>query len=457
MFATVGALGVFMVALCNALDQSGIPATQPSGETAQTQPADHITTFTIPLNDGEFDFGRLLGELAKQVGMEGWGETSWRINIDSPTGRAQLAFIKRISGGGLSTRTEPDQLIVMIDQHKLRARERQMRTALRGMTARLFPEAAAQAAAQYGMRVWTDKQTTTAPAGVTFGPQLVVLVHGLDDPGKVWNVLRPKLIDEGYTVCQFEYPNDQPIADSSRMFAKALAELRSAGVKRIHIVAHSMGGLIARDVLTDPDYYASKGNGHDKYPDVTRLIMVGTPNHGAPFARLRVTTEIREQIERVIAGNWNLLGSIFDGAGEAKIDLLPGSEFLTKLNARPNPTGVAMTIIAGDTSPVTSGKVKELTESLKEDHPGKVSETADEVAEALDDLVAGLGDGCVPVQSTHLAGVDDHTVVPGNHLTIIRNFSIDDERIPPAVPIILDRLKQDKDSGSRSKPARGAE
>ena len=27
----------------------------------------------------------------------------------------------------------------------------------------------------------------------------------------------------------------------------------------------------------------------------------------------------------------------FDGAGEAKIDLLPGSHFLTELNTRPHP------------------------------------------------------------------------------------------------------------------------
>jgi pimeloyl-ACP methyl ester carboxylesterase len=373
--------------------------------------------------------------------MEGWDETTWRINVNSPTGRTQLMFIEQITGGGLSTKIKPDELIVTIDQHKLQARERQLRTTLRTMFARMFPEVAAQSAKRFGMRVWTAKQTTTAPAGNVLSPEVVVLIHGIDDPGKVWNVLRPTLIDEGYTVCQFEYPNDQPIADSATMFARALVELRTAGVKRISIVAHSMGGLVTRDVLTRPGYYAGQCKGHTDYPDVARFIMIGTPNQGAPIARLRLTAEIREQIERAFNGDWNPLDSIFDGAGEAKIDLLPGSEFLSDLNARPIPKDVAITIIAGDTSPVTSGKVKELTESLKEQHPGQMSETADDIAEALDDLVAGLGDGCVPVKSTYLTGVDDHTIVPGNHLTIIRNFSIDDDRVPPAVPIVLDRLK----------------
>jgi pimeloyl-ACP methyl ester carboxylesterase len=305
----------------------------------------------------------------------------------------------------------------------------------------MFPEAAARAAERYGMRVWTDKQTTTAPADGIFDSPVVVLIHGLDDPGKVWNVLRPALIDDGHTVCQFVYPNDQPIAESSELFAESLAELRTAGVKRISIVAHSMGGLVTRDVLTHPDYYAGRVRDQKTYPNVKRFIMIGTPNQGAPLARLRGTAEIREQIERAFNGDWSPLDSIFDGTGEAKIDLLPGSAFLTKLNARPNPEGLLITIIAGDTSPITSGKVKELTESLKKQYPGQASETADDVAKALDDLVAGLGDGCVPVKSTLLAGVDDHTIVPGNHLTIIRNFTADQDRTPPAVPIVLDRLK----------------
>ncbi|NIO09464.1 MAG: acetyltransferase, partial [Deltaproteobacteria bacterium] len=53
-------------------------------------------------------------------------------------------------------------------------------------------------------------------------------------------------------------------------------------------------------------------------PAVTALIMVGTPNHGSQLARLRVFTEMRDQLARLTKGEINWLGGILDGAGEAK-------------------------------------------------------------------------------------------------------------------------------------------
>jgi hypothetical protein len=68
--------------------------------------------------------------------------------------------------------------------------------------------------------------------------------------------------------------------------------------------------------------------------------------------------------------------------------------------------------------------------------------------ESLDELEAGLvsltrevGDGLVSVESTRLEGVEQRTV-EGTHLTMIRNLTEDSDRVPPAVPIIVDRLKR---------------
>ena len=49
---------------------------------------------------------------------------------------------------------------------------------------------------------------------------------------------------------------------------------------------------------------------------------------------------------RVLSGEAQWLDWIFDGAGEAGIDLTPGSVFLQTLNARPNPTHTELTVIA---------------------------------------------------------------------------------------------------------------
>jgi len=47
----------------------------------------------------------------------------------------------------------------------------------------------------------------------------------------------------------------------------------------------------------------------------------------------------------------------------------------------------------------------------------------------------------VTVESTRLQGVS-HRTVDDTHLTMIRNISSDSRRIPPTVPIIVDRLKR---------------
>ena len=86
---------------------------------------------------------------------------------------------------------------------------------------------------------------------------------------------------------EYRYPNDQRISKSARAFARQMVALKQAGVSRITIVAHSMGGLVTREMLTHEDFYAGKGTNHETYPDVARLIMVGTPNKGSSLVRLR--------------------------------------------------------------------------------------------------------------------------------------------------------------------------
>jgi hypothetical protein len=56
-------------------------------------------------------------------------------------------------------------------------------------------------------------------------------------------------------------------------------------------------------------------------------------------------------------------------------------------------------------------------------------------------LTHGLGDGLVTVESTRLEGVP-HRTVDGTHLSMIRNITSDNRRIPPAVPTIIEQLKK---------------
>jgi pimeloyl-ACP methyl ester carboxylesterase len=300
-----------------------------------------------------------------------------------------------------------------------------------------FPEEAAEFSQTIGLFYFKTGQKVSHVTG-QFNKS-VVLVHGLDDPGKVWQVLAPELVKQGLDVWLLHYPNDQPVAESAHLFFNELQQLARTGTLQISIVAHSMGGLVAREMLTSPEMNYKQTTKKRQVPEVTTLIMVATPNHGSQAARFRVFGEIRDHLVRMTKGEANWLGTILDGAGEAKIDLLPGSRFLVALNARPHPKSVEMLIIAGIASPWNEDDIDQWIGKVRQKVSNDQQEQVDALGKYMISMTHGLGDGLVTVESTRLEGIP-HLTVDGTHLSIIRNIIQDSHRIPPAVPIIIDRL-----------------
>ncbi len=319
-----------------------------------------------------------------------------------------------------------------------REEEKELRRRFRETVKEKFPEQTAKLSQTFGLFYF--ESDPEVPGGVALDRESVVLVHGLDDPGDIWQSLAPVLVKENFNVWLMQYPNDQPIVESTQLFFEELKGLKQLGIRRISIVAHSMGGLVSREMLTNPDIDYNKSAKDELVPQVAVLIMVGTPNHGSQLARLRVFTEMRDQISRLTKGQASWLAGILDGAGEAKIDLLPGSRFLTELTARPHPQGVGMLIIAGITSPWTESDINSWVRDLRKKVSHDQQKWVDKLGENMVALTHGLGDGLVTVESTRLQGVDHHTV-EGTHMTMIRNIASGSRRIPPAVPIIVDQLK----------------
>ena len=94
--------------------------------------------------------------------------------------------------------------------------EKELRRQFREAVKRQFPDQAAEVASTFGLHKF---QTNTAiPQGDAPFTATIVLIHGLDDPGKVWMNLAPALAGESFDVWLMHYPNDQPIAASSRFF-----------------------------------------------------------------------------------------------------------------------------------------------------------------------------------------------------------------------------------------------
>lgn len=278
--------------------------------------------------------------------------------------------------------------------------------------------------------------------------RVVVLVHGLDEPGGIWDQLAPALANEGHQVVRFDYPNDQSIALSATEFGQSLDQLSARGADRMDLVCHSMGGLVARDTITR--------NGFETHGiRVERMVTIGTPNQGSPWARLRAVAEIREQVQRWVESDdldpKRLLGFAQDGVGQAGTDLLPGSAYLNELNARDFPESIKMTCIVGQMVETNGSDLGAMvTQGAMRDLLG--SRDAKVIADELGKLSNELGDGVVPMSSAALEGVEDVVVLKANHRGLIRNVELGaairqmnglpQEAPPPGIEIVLDRLRR---------------
>lgn len=121
------------------------------------------------------------------------------------------------------------------------------------------------------------RRPDVAPAGRARAQPLVdravVLVHGLARTSRSMARLEKALEGAGYAVFNWDYPSRafglRQLTDALEKYARDAAGL--AG--RLDFVTHSMGGLLARGVLSGA-----------KLPRAGRLVMLAPPNHGARLA-----------------------------------------------------------------------------------------------------------------------------------------------------------------------------
>ena len=282
-------------------------------------------TITLPLENGKYRLGELMAAIVDEFGMDG-DTLRQHANLEMDTqgflGKSAIGIIEKT--GVVEIDATESALEIRIDRVRIRRSRRELHADFRQFIEKMFPEEAAKALSRHGLFVHQTDGTRADPASVTLPESVIVLIHGLDEPGRLWHALVPALHDANFVPIEVRYPNDQAIADSAKLFADHLASLRTLGVKRVSIVSHSMGGLVSREVLTSPLYYNGHTTGSDPYPEVERFIMVGTPNQGSELARVRAMTEVRDQVVQLFSGDGMLFGGFFDGAGEAQADLLPG-------------------------------------------------------------------------------------------------------------------------------------
>jgi triacylglycerol lipase len=105
----------------------------------------------------------------------------------------------------------------------------------------------------------------------------IVLVHGIIDNHAIFTVMEYALRRRGFqTLSTYDYGLlTHNIPGAAARFGKAIEELSAAsGYERVHVIGHSLGGLIAR-------YYVQRLGGDGQ---VHTLVTLGTPHHGTQLA-----------------------------------------------------------------------------------------------------------------------------------------------------------------------------
>ncbi|HEY5845263.1 MAG TPA: alpha/beta fold hydrolase [Microlunatus sp.] len=107
----------------------------------------------------------------------------------------------------------------------------------------------------------------------------ILFVHGIIDNHSIFALLERALRRRGFSdLSSFDYGLlTTDVRRAAQDLAAAVERLSAeSGYERVHVVGHSLGGLIAR-------YYVQRMGGHER---VRTLITLGTPHQGTELARV---------------------------------------------------------------------------------------------------------------------------------------------------------------------------
>ena len=151
------------------------------------------------------------------------------------------------------------------------------------------------AAFDFVLRLLWFVRLLPAPSDPGSGTPIIMLPGYTENAGALWWFAR-KLKNRGFRPFLVDFPSTfSSIEKNVRFLRRTISELRSeTGAERVAIVAHSMGGVVARALLlSEPNH------------NVLTLVALSPPFRGTHMARL---------------GAWF-------GLGESVIDMAPASPF----------------------------------------------------------------------------------------------------------------------------------
>jgi len=116
----------------------------------------------------------------------------------------------------------------------------------------------------------------------------IILIHGHRSDSSAWYAFKIWFEEDGFDVYT---PNLEPADGNITFLASQLNEYiknNSLDKKNISIIAHSMGGIVAREYIKD-----------FKPNNIKRIVMLGTPNKGSSLSWFfGVNTTAAKQMQR---------------------------------------------------------------------------------------------------------------------------------------------------------------
>ncbi|MCJ7655831.1 MAG: PQQ-binding-like beta-propeller repeat protein [Dehalococcoidia bacterium] len=231
-----------------------------------------------------------------------------------------------------------------------------------------------------------------------------------------WYKLSNKTEDDFLVyISNYSHYTNSPTFTDIRCYAQNLAQeiekiKEETGCDKVDIVAHSMGGLVARTYIENSDF--SGDTCPTKYDnDVGKLIMLGTPNHGLTLGILGTLLEAAECFRAPNPDQPNRLETCLrtehfvSGAQMLPVPpvtIIRWGSFLNTLNkgVTGHQIGVDYTTVAGNLYSCGSTYKQSILSWFLEEVYTRI----------ITLLHGGCNDGLVTANSVELPGVESHTL-----------------------------------------------
>ena len=195
--------------------------------------------------------------------------------------------------------------------------------------------------------------------------ECVILLHGMARSEHSMSKMAKELSKQGYSVVNYGYPSTSMPIEKIAEEHLPIALKQCDKADQIHFVTHSLGGILVRQYLSQ-----------NRISKLGKVVMLGPPNSGS---------EVVDKLKNV--------------PGFKLINGPAGLQLGTEENSAPNslgPVDYPVGVIAGNRS----------------------------INLMLSSILPGQDDGKVTVESTKVAGMKDHIVMPVTHTFMMRNTKV---------------------------------